>query len=305
MSDATGALHRPDGDGLRAPLEAWLQDRFGQASLQLAGIEKIAGGLSNETYRLRLISSPETGQVPATLVLRIQPQQGLLADYDLSFQYRVTQALQGTAVPAPRPIWFEGDAHVLGRPFYVMTDVAGEVPGRLLDPARRDTPARQRAFVAALAAIHNLDWTQTALATLLRPPSGRPAVAAVEWVDSYLPPLGSEPDAELFHRARARLLAAAPPPPSRLSLLHVDCSLSNYIFQRDRVVAVLDWELATLGDLQADVGYYCALLFRYRSGPVAAKLEERAAVVTSRPVYRGVATHDFRDRLADLLGQGL
>lgn len=230
-------------------LSRWLA---GQARLpgRLTSIDLIAGGRSNLTYRLQM-----SGQ---SLVLRRPPLGHVLPTaHDMSREYRILTALDDTAVPVPGPVAFCADTEVIGAPFYLMRDVPGVVL-RTFDEARAALTPQGAQLLSAqlaqtLAAIHATDLQATGLATLgkgagyLRRQLARWQkqweLSATREVPGYL---------DLVARLEGRM-----PEDSDVTLVHGDFRLDNTIVTPGpdpRVEAVVDWEMATLGDPLADLG---------------------------------------------------
>jgi aminoglycoside phosphotransferase (APT) family kinase protein len=232
------------------PARHWLADNV--PGIDVSGEwapEIIAGGLSNITYRLPLPSG--------TLILRRPPVGHLLPRaHDVGREYRVLAALAGTPVPVPEPLAFCADPGVIGVPFYVMREVAGEVlrsradTGRLT-AAERSAVARQLA--STLAALHAVDPAAVGLGGF-----GRPGGYCVRQLATW----GAQWD-----RSRTRdlpdmirllaALAKRAPQDSASGSVHGDYRLDNVIVDLTggpRIRAVLDWELSTLGDPLADLG---------------------------------------------------
>jgi aminoglycoside phosphotransferase (APT) family kinase protein len=259
----------PPGIPSPARLAAWLNDHVPGGPVELTDIQLIAGGRSNLTYRLT-VSAPGTGPgaAPGTeaaaeaegtrlLVLRRPPLGHVLPTaHDMSREFRVLSALAGTRVPvAPLVASCTGD-EVIGAPFYVME----YVPGVVLR-TRADTKALTEAQAAdlsrrlaeMLAAIHGVDVNQVGLGDL-----GRGAGYLRRQLDRWqrqweLSATQDRPGyAELVER-----LTAALPAEGQTTLVHGDYRLDNVLVTLDpqpRITAVVDWEMATLGDPLADLG---------------------------------------------------
>ena len=212
------------------------------------------GGQSNPTYLLDAASG--------RYVLRSQPTGTLLASaHAVDREFRVLRALHGGAVPVPEPLHLCTDASVAGAMFYVMTHVDGRV---LRDPSLPAQSPSQRdahydAMLRALAAIHSVDVDAAGLGDFGRP-GGYFARQIERWTTQYraseLQPIPAM-DALI-----AALPARCPPDDGRAALVHGDFRIDNVMFapHAPEVVAVLDWELATLGHPLADLGYLCMAL---------------------------------------------
>jgi aminoglycoside phosphotransferase (APT) family kinase protein len=253
-------------------LGAWLPsvvpDVGGELSATL-----IAGGKSNLTYELTdgarswIVRRPPLGHVLATA-------------HDMAREFRVMSALQPTDVPVPRTFGLCEDAEVLGAPFYVMEKVAGRAYRHVADivpigPER--TRAISAALVDTLATLHQVDPEAVGLADFGRPEGflGRQVRRWKKQLDaSYTRDL---PAAEELH---ARL-AADIPAESATGIVHGDFRLDNVLVdESDRLVAVIDWEMATLGDPLTDL----ALMVVYgRLGRTLA--DNQVADVASAPGF--------------------
>ena len=241
--------------GIPSPsrLAGWIIQRTGGEPAELADIELIAGGRSNLTYRLT-VSGPAGDRL---LVLRRPPLGHVLPTaHDMSREYRVLSALAGTQVPVARPVAFCDDADVVGAPFYLME----YVPGVVLR-SRQDTAAltvSQNAELSErladmLAAIHGVDVEAVGLAGLGRG-AGYLARQLGRWQRQW--ELSKTREVPGYDQLVARLTAMLPPE-GETTLVHGDFRLDNVLVTlspRPRITAVVDWEMATLGDPLADLG---------------------------------------------------
>ncbi|MPZ81923.1 MAG: phosphotransferase [Actinophytocola sp.] len=210
----------------------------------------IAGGRSNLTYEV----TDGTG----TWIVRRPPLGEVLASaHDMGREYRVLTALRDTAVPVPRTYAFCADPGVIGAPFYVMAKAEG-VPFRTaaeLAPRGRARVRRiSEAMVDTLATLHAVDPDAVGLHGF-----GRPEGFLARQVHRWRVQLEHSPDRAAADQLHARL-AAAVPAESRHSVVHGDFRLDNLLVdEHDRITALLDWEMATLGDPLTDL----ALLHAY------------------------------------------
>jgi aminoglycoside phosphotransferase (APT) family kinase protein len=231
-----------------ARLAAWLAANVAGYAGPLT-ITKFPGGQSNPTFRL---TTPG-----ATYVLRRKPAGEVLPSaHAVDREFRVLSALHGTAVPVARPIALCTDDAVIGSMFYVMEHVEGRVfwdqslPGAA--PAER--AAIYDAMNATIAALHTLDWRALGLADYGRP-GNYLARQVARWTKQYR---ASETEPiEAMDRVIAWLPARIPARETT-ALAHGDFRMDNLIFHptEPRVLAVLDWELSTLGDALGDFGYH-------------------------------------------------
>ena len=236
---------------VRRPVEEFL-DAHGLGSGPVAA-RRIGEGHSNVTYLLE--------REGARLVLRRPPRPPLPPSaHDVLREARLLRALERTGARVPHVVATCSDETLLGVPFYVMAYLDGEVVTDRL-PAALDVPAERRRvgleLVHALAEVHAVDWVACGLGDFGRP-------------DGYLARQVSRFGGLWEHNATrelpavdelARWLERNRPAESAAGVLHGEYRLGNVMLARDapaRIVAVMDWELATIGDPLADLGYLVA-----------------------------------------------
>jgi len=214
-------------------------------------IDRISGGQSNPTYRVR--------HGDRDMVLRKQPNGEILRGaHAIDREYRVMEALSHTDVPVPTPVLFHADPELLGTPFYLMEFVTGRV---FSDCALPDLPAEERralylSMAETLARLHAVRPESVGLGDFGRPGSYF-ARQLHRWTSQLEASTGT-PDPAL--RALAQRLAQDLPEDDHLvSIAHGDFRLGNMLVHpvEPRVIAVLDWELSTLGHPLADLGFCC------------------------------------------------
>jgi len=214
--------------------------------------ERIAGGRSNLTYRVHDAAG-------RTFVLRRPPLGHVLPTaHDMRREHRVLSALAATDVPVPRPLALCEDEAVNGAVFYVMEDRPGVVLGHGFDEAFAPTSAERYAIGMALAAtlaeLHAVEPAAVGLGDFGRPEGYVERQVrrwAKQWEGNRTAPL-PEID-ELLAR-----LGRAIPARSNAAIVHGDYRLGNLALaphDPGRIVAIFDWEMATLGDPLADLGY--------------------------------------------------
>jgi len=235
----------------------------------------ISGGRSNITYRVDAAGG--------TWVLRRPPLGHVLPTaHDMAREYRVIAALGATDVPVARAIALCEDTAANDAPFYVMSHVEGVVLEAKLPAGFADTEAERGrigdALIATLAKLHAVDYRAIGLADFGRPEGYVERQVrrwAQQWERSKTGPL---PAIETL----ARRLAAAIPDSPAPTLVHGDYRLGNLALDpRDpgRVAAIFDWEMATLGDPLADLGYTLI----YWTEPERSEGGERARGERSEP----------------------
>ena len=213
-------------------------------------IRQFAGGQSNPTYLI------EAGG--ARYVLRRKPPGDLLPSaHAVDREYRVISALQDSDVPVPRTLHLCQDDSIIGTIFFVMEHVAGRV---ISDPTLPGFSAEERratyaSMIDAMTALHRVDYADVGLGDYGRP-GDYFARQIGRWAGQYAEsPLDPIP-------AMERLIQWLPeniPPGDETTIAHGDFRLGNTILHptEPRAVAILDWELSTLGHPLADLGYFC------------------------------------------------
>jgi aminoglycoside phosphotransferase (APT) family kinase protein len=226
-------------------------------------VERHQAGHSNETFFVR--------RGAEEWVLRRPPRPPYLPTaHDVKREYTVLRALAGTGVRAPRPVLLCEDPSVIGAPFYLMERVHGVVI-RDRVPAAIDTPEGRRRIgeelVDAAAELHAVDCRAVGLEGWGKPTGyiRRQLArwrAQLEGATAFTRPL---PD---FVRV-GEWLEEHQPPEQPPAIVHGDYKLDNVVFAPDppaRLVAILDWEMSTIGDPLADVGWMLSF-WRERSDP--------------------------------------
>lgn len=233
-----------------ADLEAWLKKHVDGFEGPIR-ISKFSGGQSNPTYLLEARS--------ANYVLRSKPPGDLLKSaHQVDREYRVMEALYGSPVPVPRVFALSDDGAPIGRMFFIMEHLDGQI---FWDPAIPTLSASQRGRIydrmnEAMAALHDLDYHAAGLADFGKPGNYFER-QLTRWYQQYA---ASEIDRnEDIHRLMNWLAANMPPDDGQVALVHGDFRLDNIIFDNkgDHVLGLIDWELSTLGHPLADLAYQC------------------------------------------------
>jgi aminoglycoside phosphotransferase (APT) family kinase protein len=239
----------------RAALQAWLQVQLPDFAGPLT-VEQFKGGQSNPTFKL---VTPH-----AAYVMRSKPGPAarlLPSAHAIEREYRVMAALAGRGVPVPQMLALCEDEAVIGRAFYIMSFADGRVlwdqslPGMAIGERSATYDEMNR----VIAALHSVDVAAAGLADYGRPGNyfdrqiGR-------WSKQYVASVTQPIEAmdHLMAWLPAHMPASARDE-SKVSVVHGDYRLDNLIFHatEPRVLAVLDWELSTLGHPLADFSYHC------------------------------------------------
>ena len=221
-------------DGLRCPLE----------------IERFSGGQSNPTYCI-------TDAHARKYVLRKKPAGQLLPSaHAIEREYRVMTALASSAVPVPRTHCLCTDTSIIGTPFFIMSHIAGRI---LWDPALPGMPNDERAATydemnRVIAALHGVDHLAIGLGDFGK--TGKFLERQIaRWTQQYQ---ASATEPILAMDRLGSWLRDHIPPSDQTTIFHGDLRLDNMIFHptEPRILAVLDWELSTLGHPLADLAYH-------------------------------------------------
>ena len=240
---AVGEKDRLDLDALGAWMTAHVPGFAGPLTYA-----KFAGGQSNPTYRL---DTPHRAYV-----LRRKPFGPILPSaHAVDREYRVIAGLHPTGFPVPRPYGLCEDADVIGSAFYVMEMVEGRTiwDGAMPGATPAERTAHYEAMVDTLAALHNTDYAAAGLGEYGRPGNYFERQVG-RWTKQYR---AAETERMGSVERLIEWLPRTLPEQTRTAIVHGDYRIDNMIFApaKPKVIAVLDWELSTLGDPLADFPY--------------------------------------------------
>ena len=252
----------------------------------------ISGGKSNLTYHVAgggkewVLRRPPLGHVLPTA-------------HDMAREYRVLAALAGTNVPVPRPHALCEDRTVNDQPFYVMDYCAGVIVAEELPEGFATTlDERDRmsgALVDTLVALHAVDYNAVGLSDFGRP-EGYVERQVRRWGEQW--ERSKTREVPVVDEAMRRLKGSVPVSPAP-TIVHGDFRFGNMILNANdpgRVEAILDWEMATLGDPLSDLAYTLIYWGEETDDPVRLELR-RMASVTARPGFW------TRDQIVQAYGQ--
>ena len=277
----------PPGLDLEA-LAAYLAPRVGGIAGALRG-EVIPGGRSNLTY---IVDDGER-----RFVVRRPPLAHVLPTaHDMAREYRVLASLQGTGIPVPQVIALCEDDSVIGARFYVMEWIDGHVVRDALPAAFPDTPETRRAMSTALIdtllQLHAIDPDAVGLSDFGHP-DGFLARQVRRWWQQWEASKTRElPSIETLRRR----LDETVPVPSAPGIVHGDYRLDNVMYapaDPSRIVAVIDWEMCTIGDPLCDVGLLCVYWADDDFEAAARTLHGRAITVENGFAKRADLLRDY------------
>lgn len=258
-------------------------------------LSKFKGGQSNPSYCIEAASG--------RYVLRRKPFGPLLPSaHAVDREYRVQAALHPTGFPVARQYGLCTDADVIGSMFYVMALVDGHTiwNGAMPHADVATRAATYRAMTDTLAALHSVDIEAAGLGDFGKP--GNYFGRQIErWTKQYRL---SETENMRPMEALIQFLPASLPDQNRTSIVHGDFRVDNMIFAHDapRVIAVLDWELSTLGDPLADFTYFCLAWVTDNGGRSGvADLDRKALGIPElEQVVETYAAATGRDQIPDM-----
>ena len=250
----------PEGLDLDA-LRPWFAAHIAEAADAPLTASLIPGGRSNLTYHVSdgthhwILRRPPLGHVVATA-------------HDMGREYRVMSALQGSEVPVPVTRARCDDPSLIGAPFYVMDRVDGRVVRSTTELATFDPDDARTVsceLIDVLARLHSIDFHAVGLDDFGKP-DGFLARNVARWGTQWEANKTRELPAidELARRVRAALPESGPP-----AIVHGDYRLENTMLAPDRpeIVAVLDWEMSTLGDPLTDLGLFLVYWVHWGDSP--------------------------------------
>jgi aminoglycoside phosphotransferase (APT) family kinase protein len=216
------------------------------------------------------------------------------------------ELLAPTGIPVPRMRWYEDDASILGQPFYVMDRVDGVIPpdhppfthgGWLFDATPAEQGTLARSGLAILGALHTLDWRKLGFEFLARPDYGAtPFAQQLGYYTMMLRWAAAGRTMPVVDATLAWLEQHRPAHEPAPSLTWGDARIGNMIFRDFRPVAVLDWEMVTLGPAEVDLAWWLVLERYHTEGVGAAPLPgfpPRDAVVGQWEAAVGRAATDL------------
>lgn len=223
------------------------------------GLSRFPAGMSWVTIGFTA-HSPDAPSLE--LILRVGDPGGLFSPYSSVPEYEALAALASVpGLPIPKVYEHSDDASILGAPFVITQRVQGDTPTPWRGAHERGEAANQSLgfdFADALGAIHAFDWTGTPLAAWAAGSEGpiTPQTTALHETQYWArhAQLGTGPTPPQMHYAM-RWLQDHAPEAERITIVHGDYRVGNFLQQGGRITAILDWELVHLGDPHADLAW--------------------------------------------------
>jgi aminoglycoside phosphotransferase (APT) family kinase protein len=251
-------------DDFSGGIRGFLATRLGDDGLTISDLRRHIEGFSWETWELTAHWSSNGQDHDRRLIARRVPQAGLVPPYDVAGQWELARAVRPLpGVPVPEPLWVDAAGTATGRPLYFMEHVDGEVPAPwnthtyFRDDAHRASIGGQ--LVRIVAAIHAAPIEQ--LPAGLRGRHDPDLTAEVAYWEDIYEQARDAPD-PVLERAFGWLARHADAVSGHRALVHGDFRIGNAIVRGDEVVAMLDWELAHVGDPVEDLANFAHRLYR-------------------------------------------
>jgi aminoglycoside phosphotransferase (APT) family kinase protein len=232
-------------------LRGFIAAQTGEAPPAITALQRATLGRSRENWAFDALWGDGSRE---PLIVRRDPEGGLV-DTDRAIEFALLRALEDTGLPTPRVRWLDATGRWLGRPSLVMRRESGVSDYYVLNG---DQPLGVRMklaerFCDLLAAVHRVPWAQTGLDKVLADPG--PDAARVE-LDRFVEVLRAD-ELRTYDAIEATLawLGEHAPRAERTVLVHADFKPGNVLLQDGEVTALLDWELAHLGDPLEDLGW--------------------------------------------------
>lgn len=255
-----------------------IRQAVGANATEISSIRRFHGGASRETYAIDVSIDGSTH----LMILRCDPGDSLI-NTPRELEFAAFQSFEGSAVPVPRTISLCKDSSLIGSPFFVMERIEG---GEAVSPfvvdaygAHRDEIGRQ--FFDLLGRINGSNVDSSPLADVVdTPAAGQCWVRELDYWTAEVEKNALQPEPILM--ASLRWLRRNPPPPAqRLSIIHGDYRNGNVLHDNaGRIIAVLDWEMAHIGDPLEDLAWALDPLWNLQDASRAAGLIDRAEAIT-------------------------
>lgn len=300
---ARGLEHVSDFSHLHERLTAYLQRVTDQPQLSVANLKRLSGGASKEQFTFDLTWKDSDGRrVTRPMILRMDPSESVVETHRLR-EAQILKAMVGQ-VPVPEVLWVDPEPDALGHPFLIAGFLEGTTMpegtkasgvGLMFPENLREPLGRQ--FVHHMAGIHTLDWQRHDLSAFAKPAAG--TAEGTQWTVALWERVWQEDtfEAHPVMEYAADWLRRNVPVIGRPVVVHGDYRSGNFMFTPDlRINAILDWELAHLGDHHEDLSWASMSL----TGAVAEDGRRLASGMIPREAfferYHALTGHDIEPR---------
>lgn len=249
---------------LAAQFAAYVATRMeGAQDIEVTGLTRIHGGASRQTYSIDLAYTEDGANKTRGMILRRDPVDSLI-DTERKVEFAAIQSMERVDIPVPKALFLEEDSTPLGAPFFVMERVDVGVPAApfqldALDPFRETIGRQMFRHMGHIAAI---DPEGSPLSKVIDTPSVETCwQRELDYWEAEIDKHARKP--EPIAKAAIRHLRRNPPPPAqKLSIVHGDYRIGNFLHnEAGRITAVLDWEMAHIGDPYEDIAWAADLLW--------------------------------------------
>ena len=287
-----------NADETAARLGEWIASRVDGDSIEVSLRAGPAyNGYSHET----LIFDATWGGHSRGLVARVEPSShSIFYEQDVGAEARVMRAMNGAGVLVPHVHWYEADPSWLGAPFVIMDHVAGRIPadnppytfgGWLIEATREEQASVWWTALEAMAVVQSVDPATPGLEELARPKGTPGADAELHYIREYIDRVTESVAHPTMERAIGWLEANQPTAPEPVGVCWGDSRIGNQIFDGTRCAALLDWEMAALGNPEQDLAWFLYFDRLFSEG-----------LMTQRPP--GFASHvDTKARWTEITGR--
>jgi aminoglycoside phosphotransferase (APT) family kinase protein/putative sterol carrier protein len=259
---------------MQARLTTWLEKKIPEAgNLAISDIQKPGMGLSSQTY-LFDVNWEESGQQKTKgVVLRAAPPEfKVFPEYELGHQFRIMDALKDTKVPVATMLWLEEDASVIGAPFFLMERLDGEVPqdfpsyhgsGMFFEATPAERAKMWWGSLEAMVELHKIGWKTLGVDFLGTPGDGTdPMDRQLAYWERFFDWMRDDPqEAHPTIEASMTWLKENRYAPDRVALCWGDARMGNTLYSKPErdVLAIMDWEMAYIGDPESDLAWFIML----------------------------------------------
>jgi aminoglycoside phosphotransferase (APT) family kinase protein len=251
---------------LQRSLQNFIEHRI-DCRFEISNLRRLSGGASKEQFVFDLKKYDSSPGAPERLVLRLQPAESLVENSRLC-EFQIMRAVSET-VPVAQGVWIDPEGESFGQPALIARFVTGVTKptettlrnvsgvGTQFGVHWRERLKRQ--FVQHLVAIHEFDWSTADLSAFAKPEIG--TTASLEKTINWHDRVWEEDSVQEFPLLQvvSTWLRQNMPTLTRASIVHADYRQGNFMFNEEsgRITAILDWELAHIGDFHEDLGYMC------------------------------------------------